>query len=334
MRPQHKGAAQHLIALSWLGLVASAAMLAPWLPLPFPPDAVDLTAIAQPPFLPPSSPNASPHWLGTDGFGRDVLTALVYGARTALFVSLPAALFATILGTFLGSAAGFWGNSGLRVPIAYWLLAGLLLLGAVEILAANTLVWWHLLLSLAVIIGLGKLLTGVPMLRRSWPLPTDRLVLGAGSLLAAVPRLVLILALAAVQDASLPGLLLLLTLTYWPESAQLVRAELLRVKVLPFIEAARALGLSGGQILWRHALPNAWRTVRTAFPLSLSALISLETTLSFLGVGLPSEMPSWGRTLAAARLDPTAWWLIVFPALALAGTTLALRQLTANKIPA
>jgi peptide/nickel transport system permease protein len=144
--------------------------------------------------------------------------------------------------------------------------------------------------------------------------------------------LVLVLALAAVQDASLLGLFVLLTLTYWPESAQLIRAELLRVRALPYIEAAKALGLSGGQILWRHALPNAWRTVRTAFPLSLSALIALETTLSFIGVGLPAEMPSWGRTLAAARLDPTAWWLIVFPAVALASTTLALRQLAKREI--
>jgi peptide/nickel transport system permease protein len=157
-------------------------------------------------------------------------------------------------------------------------------------------------------------------------------VLGAVALLAAVPRLVLVLALAAVQDASLLGLFVLLTLTYWPESAQLIRAELLRVRALPYIEAAKALGLSGGQILWRHALPNAWRTVRTAFPLSLSALIALETTLSFIGVGLPAEMPSWGRTLATARLDPTAWWLIVFPAVALASTTLALRQLAKREI--
>ncbi|SMB96738.1 binding-protein-dependent transport systems inner membrane component [Hymenobacter roseosalivarius DSM 11622] len=334
MRPRKKGAAQHAIAVGWLVLIVSAALLAPWLPLPFPADSVDLNHIAQPPFLPPSVPDTSRHWLGTDGFGRDVLTALVYGARTALLVSLPAALFATVVGTFLGSAAGFWGNSGLRISIVYWLMGGLLLVGAVEIVSTAPSAWWLLLLSLAAAVIIGKSLMRVPMLRRSWPFPTDRLVLGAASLLSSVPRLVLILALAAVQDASLPGIFLLLTLTHWPEPAHLVRAELLRVRTLPYIESARAIGLSGGQILWRHALPNAWRTARTAFPLSLSALIGLETTLSFLGVGLPPEIPSWGRTLAAARLDPTAWWLALFPALALAATTLALRQLTTNKISA
>ncbi|WP_394347223.1 ABC transporter permease [Hymenobacter radiodurans] len=198
----------------------------------------------------------------------------------------------------------------------------------------SSLTWWPLLLGIPAAVVTSKFLKRVPALQRTWPFPTDRLVLGAASLLASVPRLVLILALAAVLDSSLIGLFFLLTLTYWPEPAHLVRAELLRVRALPYIESARAIGLSGGQILWRHALPNAWRTVRTAFPLSISALIGLETTLSFIGVGLPPEMPSWGRTLAAARLDPTAWWLIIFPALALAGTTLALRQVTINKISA
>lgn len=329
-----KGSAWHIIATGWLLLIASVALLAPWLPLPFSPDSVDLNSIAQPPFLPPNDATTSRHWLGTDGFGRDVLTALVYGARTALLVSLPAAFAATVLGTFLGSAAGFWGNSGLRIPIVYWLMGGLLFLGLVEFDSEFTSIWWSLPLGLAAVAVISNPLMHISILRRSWAFPTDRLVLGAASLLASVPRLVLILALAAVQDSSLIGLFLLLTLTYWPEPAHLVRAELLRVRALPYIESARAIGLSGGQILWRHALPNAWRTVRTAFPLSLSALIGLETTLSFLGVGLPPEMPSWGRTLAAARLDPTAWWLVVFPAFALAGTTLALRQLTTNKISA
>jgi peptide/nickel transport system permease protein len=281
--------------------------------------------------LPPSTPTTPRHWLGTDGLGRDVLTALVFGARTALFVSLPTALSATLLGTTLGSIAGFWGNKGLRVPAVYLLLTSLAGLG-VLFTSSYLPAWFSLSIGLLFMLGFGMLFTRHSILQRSWPFPADRLVLGAVALLAAVPRLVLVLALAAVQDASLPGLFVLLTLTYWPESAQLIRAELLRVRALPYIEAAQALGLSGGQILWRHALPNAWRTVHTAFPLSLSALIGLETTLSFIGVGLPAEMPSWGRTLAAARLDPTAWWLIVFPALMLASTTLALRQVAKRRI--
>lgn len=321
-----------VLAIGWLSLLVGAALMAHWLPLPFSPDSVDLTQIGIPPFLPPSAPNAPRHWLGTDSLGRDVLTALVFGARTAVFISLPVAVLATLLGVFLGSIAGFWGNKGLRVPVAYWLLAFLSIVSVMLSGSSATTTWWTVGLSAVVILGVGAVFTQSSILQMTWPLPADRLVLGAIALLAAVPRLVLVLALAAVQDASLLGLFVLLTLTYWPESAQLIRAELLRARALPYIEAAKALGLSGGQILWRHALPNAWRTVRTAFPLSLSALIALETTLSFIGVGLPPEMPSWGRTLAAARLDPTAWWLIVFPAVALASTTLALRQLANRQI--
>jgi peptide/nickel transport system permease protein len=327
MTTRNKGRVRRVLAISWLSIVACVALVAPWLPFPFSPDSVDLTQITQPPFLPPSIPNGPRHWLGTDGLGRDVLAALVFGGRTAMLVSLPAALLSTALGTFLGSVAGFWGNEGLRIPIVYWLIAGLLAIGFAAGITSISIV------SLVVATtGAALVLVKASILHHSWAFPADRLIQGAGALLAAVPRLVLILSLAAVQDSSLLGLFLLLTLTFWTEPAQLVRAELLRVRALPYIEAARAAGLSGGQILWRHALPNAWRTVRTALPLSLSSLIGLETTLSFLGVGLPPEMPSWGRILATARFDPTAWWLIVFPALALAATTLALRQTAANRI--
>lgn len=326
---------QRVAAFGWLGLLAGTALLASWLPLPFSPDSVDLTQITQPPFLPPTTLNAPRHWLGTDGAGRDVLANLVFGARTTVLVSLPTAVAATLLGALGGSLAGFWGNTSLRIPLVYYLLSLLMLLGlGVSILFAPVLSWWHLVTMLVLLtgMGLGKQFIPHSLLQASWPIPIDRLLLGLIALLAAVPRLVLVLALAAVQDSSLMGVFLLLTFTYWPESAQLIRAEMLRVRALPYIEAARASGLSGGQILWRHALPNAWRTIRTAFPLSLSTLIGLETTLSFLGIGLPIEMSSWGHTLAAARLNPTAWWLIFFPALALATTTLALRQASIQKV--
>ena len=106
-----------------------------------------------------------------------------------------------------------------------------------------------------------------------------------------------------------------------------MRAETRRVLQLPYLEAARALGLPASQLLLRHILPTGWPVVRTSLPMSVAVLISLETTLSFLGIGLPPEVPGWGRLLAASRLAPSSWWLILFPALALLCTALALRQL-------
>ncbi|MCB2376040.1 ABC transporter permease subunit [Hymenobacter sp. BT635] len=164
------------------------------------------------------------------------------------------------------------------------------------------------------------------------PVPLDAAVLLLIALLTAIPRLVLVLALAAVQPPSAPMLLITLALIYWPSTAQLARAEMQRIRQLPYMEAARALGLRDWQLILRHALPAVWKVVGAALPLSVATLIGLETTLSFLGVGLPPQTASWGRTLASARQEPTAWWLIVMPGTVLVCTMLALRQLALTSI--
>ena len=130
--------------------------------------------------------------------------------------------------------------------------------------------------------------------------------MGLATALDAIPRLVLVVALAAGTGVSGPGLLALLTLTAWPHPARLVRAQMLRVRALPFIEAARAGGVPTGRIWWRHALPHALQPLRTALPLSLADLLGLESTLSFLGLGLPPDVANWGRLLATVRAETSA----------------------------
>ena len=100
-----------------------------------------------------------------------------------------------------------------------------------------------------------------------------------------------------------------------------------RVRRLPYMEAAYAAGLPPWRIIRHHLLPNTWRPVITTIPLSIAILIALETTLSFLGVGLPPEVSSWGRLLALSRIAPSSWWLLLFPAFCLLTTTLSLRQI-------
>ncbi|SHI65419.1 peptide/nickel transport system permease protein [Hymenobacter daecheongensis DSM 21074] len=311
------------LALGWLLALLFAALLAPVLPLPYAPDTTDLTAIAE-------APLTGSHWLGTDPLGRDLLAGLLFGARTALLVSLPAAALATLLGGLIGGIAGFWGNTGLRLPLSYAAAAagtGLFLLG---FHGSPTIVWAG---ASAVAAGLagGVALLGRRGYRRTVAVPFDALALALMALLASIPLLVLVLALAALYPPSWPGLLAVLVLTYWPGPARLVRAEILRIRALPYIESGWALGLPAVRILWRHALPNCWHTLSATFPLSVATLIGLETTLSFLGVGLPPETASWGRLLAAARLAPTAWWLVLGPAAAIIGTTVALRQLAVRE---
>jgi peptide/nickel transport system permease protein len=308
------------LAAGWLMLVGVMGLLAPWLPLAFAPGVPDLLHAAEPPDWSP----AVPHWLGTDPLGRDVLAELLFGARQVVVLSLPAALLAALAGALAGGIAGFWGNRGWRLPAAAWLLGlagvwwllalpgGNQLVGALVVAAA--LAWWAA--------------PRWPWLRRAaWSLPLDSLFQLALTLLGAVPRLVLVLALAAGPPFSSIQLLLLLVLVAWPEPARQVRAHMLQVRTLPFVEAARAVGLPAGRIWLHHALPHACRPLQTIVPLNLAGLIGLESTLAFLGIGRPPDVSSWGQLLGMLRQEPGAWWLVASAGGALLLTLLALQQL-------
>jgi peptide/nickel transport system permease protein len=121
------------------------------------------------------------------------------------------------------------------------------------------------------------------------------------------------------------NIILITGFTYWTEPARLIRAELLRIKTLNYIETAKALGLAEFYILIRHALPNALNSVIVAFTFGLTSLISLESTLSFLGIGVPTDIASWGRIVVGAKSNFSAWWLVVFPGILLIFTVLALQ---------
>ncbi|AII52727.1 ABC transporter permease [Hymenobacter sp. APR13] len=307
------------LSWSWLLLLLAAALLADFLPLSAFPDLLHTSA-------PPLTPG---HPLGTDPQGHDVLVSLVYGARTVLLMSVPATLLATLLGVVLGGAAGFWGNAGLRLPFAVLLTGGII--GLLYLLlqapaSGYSAIWWPVGLLSVGAVG-AKILERRQWLKRPIALPIDTWFSMAIVALASLPRLVVVLIVAASIEPSAGSITALLVVVSWPTPARLMRAETRRIRLLPYLEAARALGLPTYSVLLRHILPNSWRVIRASLPMNLAVLIGLETTLSFLGVGLPPELPSWGRLLAASRLAPTNWWLIVFPVVALLLTALALRQL-------
>ncbi|HSI91618.1 MAG TPA: ABC transporter permease, partial [Adhaeribacter sp.] len=187
----------------------------------------------------------------------------------------------------------------------------------------QSLAW--VLLVIAVFLGLVTLLKMLGFFRKKVPLPLDEMVLKLMEVLSSVPRLVLILTLAALVPAGVGNVVLLLCLTYWAGPARLVRAEVLKIKALPYVEAGRASGLTDHRLLFRHILPNAAAPLITAFVFGLGGLIGLEATLSFLGSGLPPETPSLGRMLAAYRGNLNAWWLAVFPAVLLYFIVLSLQ---------
>lgn len=315
------------LSLGWLLFILSIGLLAPWLPLPYSPTTPDLFQVA----MPPAGAGTSPaHYLGTDSLGRDVLAGLVAGTQRLVWLTLPAVVLATLLGTLAGAAAGFWGNRQMRLPITSmgWVLVA---------------IWWGLRLPgtffLCLLLGTASVLTALAGGRASWSaarywrstcaLPLDSLVLGAITLLGVVPRLILLVALAAGPPLTNSQLLGLLTLLAWPETARLVRGQMRWVRAQPFIEAAQASGLPAGRIWWRHALPHAGRPLLAFAPLSLASLVGLESSLAFLGIGQGPDVVSWGSQLATMRQDTSAWWVALFPGLALLFTLLALQKLAA-----
>ncbi|MEM9834929.1 MAG: ABC transporter permease [Bacteroidota bacterium] len=283
------------------------------------------------------------HWLGTDKLGRDVLAGIIKGSRTALLVGIVAMSVALLLGLFIGGIAGYFGNDLLRYPRwkvwAWWL--GLLLGGSYVMVVfyptlRSTAGWLSLTLSLLVIgliiavcWGLCYFVAKVfPWLRPSISVRVDSIALRIIELFNSVPALVLLITiLGLIEQPTILTVMLIIGLIRWTGIARFVRAELLRIRQLPYLEAARLSGLPHWRILLRHALPNTLGPVIVAVAFGMAGAVILEAFLAFLGLGLPPEEVSWGSLLLQARGKASAWWLTVFPGLAIFLTVLSLNLL-------
>jgi peptide/nickel transport system permease protein len=141
----------------------------------------------------------------------------------------------------------------------------------------------------------------------------------------AIPRLFILLLLVLVWDRiPLPALILVIGATGWFGTSRLVRGEVLRLRLQPFVSAARALGAGPPRIMGRHLLPNASGPLIVTATLGIGDVILLEAGLSFLGLGIQPPMPSWGGMILDARSIMTiAPWAGLFPGLAIVATVLA-----------
>lgn len=126
-----------------------------------------------------------------------------------------------------------------------------------------------------------------------------------------IPELYLLIIFASIFEPSLLLLLVLLSLFGWVSLSDYVRAEFLRNRSLEYVKAARALGLSNAQIMWRHVLPNSLTPIITFMPFRMSAAILALTSLDFLGLGVPPSVPSLGELLRQGKNNLDAWWIIV-----------------------
>ncbi len=140
----------------------------------------------------------------------------------------------------------------------------------------------------------------------------------------AVPELYLLIIFASIFNPSLLLLLVLLSLWGWMGLSDYVRAEFLRNRSLEYVKAARALGLSNGQIIWRHVLPNSLTPVITFLPFRMSGAILALTSLDFLGLGVPADTASLGELLKLGKENLDSWWIIVPTFLVLVVTMLLL----------
>lgn len=132
------------------------------------------------------------------------------------------------------------------------------------------------------------------------------------------PFLFLVLGIVALFEPSLVTILVALGLTSWTSEARFVRGEFLRIRDSDFAEAARASGASNSRIIFRHLLPNALTPVLVSATFGVASAILTESALSFLGLGVPLPTASWGSILSTAQdhID-YAWWLMLFPGLAI-----------------
>ena len=139
----------------------------------------------------------------------------------------------------------------------------------------------------------------------------DLLLQRAVEIWGALPELYLLIIFASIFEPSILLLLLLLSLFGWIGLSDYVRAEFFRNRGLEYVKAARALGLSNGQIIWRHVLPNSMTPVITFLPFRMAGAILALTSLDFLGLGVPSSMPSLGELLRLGKENLYAWWIIL-----------------------
>ncbi len=151
----------------------------------------------------------------------------------------------------------------------------------------------------------------------------DSLLMRLVDVMLCFPTFFLILAVVAILSPSIWIIMVVIGLTSWMGVARLVRAEFLTLKEREFVQAARALGAGDARLIFRHLLPNALAPVMVAATLGVAGAILTESALSFLGLGVQPPTPSWGNILTDGQANiEIAWWLSVFPGLAILVTVM------------
>ncbi|MCL4531760.1 MAG: ABC transporter permease, partial [Actinobacteria bacterium] len=155
----------------------------------------------------------------------------------------------------------------------------------------------------------------------------DEAIMMVADVQLAFPFILLAIAVIAVLGPSLPNLIIVIGISGWVTYARIARGEVLGVKEKEYVEAIRSLGGSHWRIIFRHLLPNVISPLIVVATLDVARTIILESTLSFLGLGIQPPTPSWGGMLGEGRdyLD-SAWWIAIFPGLFLMAVTMSVSR--------
>lgn len=197
------------------------------------------------------------HLLGTDDFGRDVYSLVLYGGRASLLVGGLVMILTSVIGVLFGVVAGF-----------------------------------------------SRVL--------------DNLLMRIMDGLMAFPAIVLAIALMAALGPRLSNVIVALSIVYAPRTARLIRSTVVVIRELQYVEAAQALGAESVRIVWRHILPNTLAPLLVQATFMFAYAVLAEAALSFLGVGAPPYIPTWGNIISTGRLYiQDAPWIIWFPGLAI-----------------
>jgi peptide/nickel transport system permease protein len=283
-------------------------------------------------------PSRFHHWLGTNKGGEDVLSGLINGTRVSLSIGILSMGIASVLGLLLGAMAGYFGDRKLQTTRgSFWtFLTGMVFAwyygfsvrsyNIIDGFATSGMAMiGQLMLSVLIFFlvallfyYLGKLVGKISFLSTRVFIPVDSIVSRCIEILMSMPLLILIISVASIaKEKSIINIMVIIGLTGWTPIARLTRAEFLRVSSLEYIQAAKSMGFKEFRIIFRHALPNAIAPALVAIAFGVASAILIESSLSFLGVGVPPGTVTWGSLLNAGREQFNAWWLVIFPGLAI-----------------
>ncbi len=156
----------------------------------------------------------------------------------------------------------------------------------------------------------------------------ETMIMRVADLQLAIPSLVLAIAVIAVLGSGLVNVIAVLGITGWVQYGRIVLGEILSIRNREYVEAARAIGANAARIIGRHILPNIAAAIVVVGTLQVGSMIVTEASLSFVGLGVPLNVPSWGGMAAEGRdYLATAWWIATFPGLAIMVTVLGMNLL-------